>query len=249
MEPLKEYIGQIEYDVNFYAVISAILALLVTIVIFFAFRKKRVYRRSVLITGLSESGKTLLFSRLVSSKRVITYTSMKENIAVLNVPKKKPITVVDVPGNERLRFKYIEEFMPSARGIIFVIDSLTFQKEIRDVAGFLFTLLQEPFVHHYRIPFLIACNKQDHAVAKSAKVIQSQLEKEMNALRITQSGRLASVSSFEDKIFLGHKGKDFQFSDLKSIKVEFCECSALEPGEGSSTEILQSFWIWLSKIA
>ncbi|CAL1297164.1 unnamed protein product [Larinioides sclopetarius] len=83
----------------------------------------------------------------------------------------------------------------------------------------------------------------DHAVSKSAKVIQSQLEREVNTLRVTQAGRLESISASGDKVFLGHKGKDFQFSDLKSVKVDFVECSALEDG---STDSLKP---WLMKIA
>ncbi|XP_054719621.1 signal recognition particle receptor subunit beta-like [Uloborus diversus] len=249
MEPIKEYIGVIEYDANFYGIVSAIIAILITLVIFFVFRRKRVSRRNVLITGLTESGKTVLFSRLVSNKKVTTYASMKENIAVLTVSKNKTITVIDVPGNERLRYKYIEEFLFTTRGIIYVLDSLNIQKEIRDVAGYLFMLLQEPYVHDYRVPFLIACNKQDHAVSKSAKVIQSLLEKEINALRITQTGRLSSTSTTEEKVFLGHRGKDFQFADLKSLKVEFIECSAAEPGEGEPKEILKPLWAWLEKVA
>ncbi|GBM16635.1 hypothetical protein AVEN_88969-1 [Araneus ventricosus] len=82
-----------------------------------------------------------------------------------------------------------------------------------------------------------------HAVSKSAKVIQSQLEKEMNTLRVTQAGRLESISASKDKVFLGNKGKDFQFPDLKSVKVDFIECSALEDG------VADSLKPWLLKIA
>ncbi|GFY58872.1 signal recognition particle receptor subunit beta [Trichonephila inaurata madagascariensis] len=245
MEPFKKYIGTIEYDANFYGVLVAIIAVLITIVIFWFLRRKSVNRRNVLITGLSDSGKTLLFSRLVSSKNIVTYTSMKENIAVYRVDKKRTVTLVDIPGNDRLRDKYLEEFLLLARGIIFVVDSFNFQKEIRDVAGFVFRLLQEPIIHVNKVPFLIACNKQDHAVSKSAKVIQSQLEKEINTLRITQTGRLASTSGFSDRMFVGHKGKDFQFSDLKAVKIEFVECSALE-SDGGVADLLKT---WLTKIA
>ncbi|GIY10752.1 signal recognition particle receptor subunit beta [Caerostris darwini] len=245
MEVIKKYIGSIEYDANFYGVVVALVVVLLTIVLFLFIRRKSVSRRNVLITGLSDSGKTLLFSRLVSSKNVVTYTSMKENISMYRIDKKRTVTLVDIPGNERLRDKYIEQFLAFSRGIIFVVDSLNFQKEIRDVAGFLFMLLQEPIVHMNRVPFLIACNKQDHAVSKGAKVIQSQLEKEISTLRITQTGRLESISGSGNRIFVGQKGKDFQFSDLKSNKVEFLECSA----QDSEDEVGDLVKAWLLKIA
>lgn len=247
MEPIKEYIGNIEYDANFYGIIAAVIAVILTIFIFFVLRRKHALRHNVLITGLSECGKTLLYSRLVSNKNVITYTSMKVNVSYLSLPKKKFVNLIDVPGNERLRFKYIDDYLPAARGIIYVIDSSNIQQCVRDVTGCLFMILQRPLIHKSRTPFLVVCNKQDHAVSKSSKVIKSLLEKEMNSLRITQMGRLAETSGSEEKIFLGSQNRDFQFSDLKGLSVDFVECSALEPGDdnGSMTPI----WNWLSKIA
>lgn len=42
--------------------------------------------------------------------------------------------VVDIPGHERLRHRYLDEYKKTARGLIYVVDSLTLNKEIRDVA-------------------------------------------------------------------------------------------------------------------
>lgn len=68
-----------------------------------------------------------------------------------------------------------------------------------------------------------------------------------NALRITQTGRLADTSGSEEKVFLGSHNRDFQFSDLKGISVDFVECSALEPGDDN--ELIKPIVEWLSKIA
>jgi signal recognition particle receptor subunit beta len=46
---------------------------------------------------------------------------------------KQPIQLVDVPGHERLRFRYAD-FMPIARGIIFVVDSTTVGRSARTTA-------------------------------------------------------------------------------------------------------------------
>lgn len=45
-----------------------------------------------------------------------------------------PLRVVDIPGNERLRGRYLDQYKYVAKGVLFVIDSCTVQKDIRDVA-------------------------------------------------------------------------------------------------------------------
>jgi hypothetical protein len=44
------------------------------------------------------------------------------------------LRVIDIPGYERLRVKFFDEYKGVTRGIVYVIDSVTFQKDIRDVA-------------------------------------------------------------------------------------------------------------------
>lgn len=236
-------------DVLIYGIAIAVAVIIFTALFFFVIRRKKILKKAVLITGLSESGKTLLFSKLVSSKTVATYTSMKPNLASIVTPSQKTLSLVDLPGNERLRFTFLDEYLPSARGIIFVIDSASFIKEIRDVASVLYTILQECLLRKCRIPFLIVCNKQDEVFAKSSKLIQSQLEKEMNTLRITQTAKLDSTTPNSDTIFLGRKDKDFQFSDLKGFGIEFIECCALKADEGAPQTKFPEMWAWLSKIA
>ena len=69
-------------------------------------------------------------------------------------------------------------------------------------------------------------------------------------MRVTQSGQLSETDgSSSSNRFLGKKDKDFAFSDLKSQKVQFVECSARGlKGEtdGGSVEQVQE---WLEKIA
>lgn len=60
-----------------------------------------------------------------------------------------------------------------------MVDSSRFQKEVKEVAEFLYILLTDPVVHRSKLRLLVVCNKQDVALAKSAKVIQTQLEKEL----------------------------------------------------------------------
>jgi len=41
--------------------------------------------------------------------------------------------MIDIPGHERLRFKF-SEFMPIARSIVFVVDSATVARQTRVLA-------------------------------------------------------------------------------------------------------------------
>ena len=45
-----------------------------------------------------------------------------------------PLKIVDIPGHERVRQQFFDAHKSSARGLVFVIDSNTFMKDIRDVA-------------------------------------------------------------------------------------------------------------------
>lgn len=44
------------------------------------------------------------------------------------------LKMIDIPGHERLRMKFWDQYKSSARALIFVVDGLTFQKDLRDVA-------------------------------------------------------------------------------------------------------------------
>lgn len=46
------------------------------------------------------------------------------------------------------------------RAIVYVVDSAIFQKEVRDVAEFLYILLTDPVISRNAPALLVACNKQ-----------------------------------------------------------------------------------------
>jgi len=137
--------------------------------------------------------------------------------------------VCDLPGFDRIRSFYFDRYKTTARGLIVVVDSIAILRSLKDIAEFLYTTLQDETTYGNKLPILIACNKQDDTFAKSSKVVQSQLEKELNTLRLTRNSRLASSDNAERKDkFLGKSGKDFEFAHLARNKVDFVQCSALE---------------------
>ena len=95
----------------------------------------------ILIVGTCDSGKTTILSQLCSGKTVQTYTSMQHNKVAYMVTDKPAVSLVDVPGNDRVRGETVDMFSGSARGLVFVVDSNTVSKQIRDVAEYLHFLL------------------------------------------------------------------------------------------------------------
>ncbi|XP_012282585.1 signal recognition particle receptor subunit beta [Orussus abietinus] len=241
VKPLVEDAGMSQ----FMGIIAAIIAIIVTLVLF-ALWRRRGLGNTVLLVGLCDSGKTLLFARLVGSKYVDTYTSINENIGGDLMIDNRPLKIIDVPGHERLRYKFFDKFKSSAKGLIFVIDSVTLQKDIRDVADFLYSILSDPLVQR-SLPVLILCNKQDQIKAKGCQVIKALLEKEMNLLKFTKANQLEATDSSSPRSSLGKQEKDFDFSDLTSI-VDFAESSAATKGPELDAGIEQPM-AWLQKIA
>ncbi|XP_071607755.1 signal recognition particle receptor subunit beta [Heliangelus exortis] len=237
------------------ALLSVLLALLVvaiSLLIWRVVQGRRSSRRAVLLLGLCDAGKTLLFSRLLTGRYRDTQTSITDSSAVYrgSSDKSAHLTLIDLPGHESLRLQFLERFKAAARAIVFVVDSVAFQREVKDVAEFLYQVLVDGTVLKNSPPLLVACNKQDVTMAKSAKLIQQQLEKELNTLRVTRSAAPTSLdgAGTGGPAQLGKKGKDFDFSQLP-MKVEFVECSARgSKGEEGDADF-EGLEKWLARIA
>ncbi|XP_028320626.1 signal recognition particle receptor subunit beta [Gouania willdenowi] len=227
METLRQQLED-QDPVFLIGIIVALAVVVITCVFLKYFLTSKTVCSAVLLVGLCDSGKTLLFSRLLSGNYKRTQTSITDSSAPYKAKNDKGSTwtLIDLPGHDSLRPQYLEKFKSAARAIVFVVDSAIFQKEVRDVAEFLYVLLTDTVICRNTPLLLVACNKQDITMAKSAKLIQQQLEKELNTLRVTRSAALSSQDgSVGGSLFLGKKGKDFEFSQLP-MKVEFVECSA-----------------------
>uniref|UniRef100_A0A672F4K9 Signal recognition particle receptor subunit beta n=1 Tax=Salarias fasciatus TaxID=181472 RepID=A0A672F4K9_SALFA len=211
-------------------VVVALAVVVITCVFLKYFLTSKTVRSAVLLVGLCDSGKTLLFSRLLSGKYKRTQTSITDSSAPYKAKNDRGSTwtLIDLPGHDSPQTSVPGEVKSAARAIVFVVDSAIFQKEVRDVAEFLYVLVTDTVISRNVPDLLVACNKQDITMAKSAKLIQQQLEKELNTLRVTRSAALSSQD--------GSVG-DFEFSQLP-MKVEFLECSARgSKGEDGDADI------------
>lgn len=99
----------------------------------FLVKRRKAKRTDVLLAGLCDAGKTLLYSLVLNGSEVETFTSLKENFGFLTL-QNGIVRLVDLPGHERLRLRLLNTYKHSTKAITFVVDSSTIQKEIKDVA-------------------------------------------------------------------------------------------------------------------
>ncbi|KAG8383188.1 hypothetical protein BUALT_Bualt05G0158600 [Buddleja alternifolia] len=211
---------------------AAIGAVLFTIFFFSIVRLfKRGSSNTVVLTGLAGSGKTVLFYQLRDgSSHQGTVTSMEPNEGtfVLNSEttkkgKIKPVHIVDVPGHSRLRPK-LDEFLPQAAGIVFVVDAVEFLPNVRAASEYLYDILTKASVVKKKIPLLLLCNKVDKVTAHTKDFIRKQLEKEIDKLRTSRTA--LSSADVTNEYSLGVPGEAFGFHQCYN-KVTVAESSGL----------------------
>uniref|UniRef100_A0A182Q9H6 Signal recognition particle receptor subunit beta n=1 Tax=Anopheles farauti TaxID=69004 RepID=A0A182Q9H6_9DIPT len=226
-------------EINYTPVLIALAVVLLTLVILFLWKRKKTVRSAVLFTGLCDSGKTFLFTHLCLGEGRETFTSIKENVGNYRTDKGHELKVVDVPGHERLRGKFFDEYKNIAKAIVYMVDSVTVQKDIRDVADFLYTILADKATS--KIPVVVLCNKQDETLAKSETAIKSMLEKEINIVRQTRKSQLQSVdNSSSSETFLGKSmGVEFEFGQIGQ-RIRFVPCSAKDEKYDGLTTFLET---------
>ncbi|KAL6195991.1 hypothetical protein ACLB2K_031608 [Fragaria x ananassa] len=225
---------------------------------------KRQKANTILLTGLSGSGKTVLFYQLQDgSSHQGTVTSMEPNEGtfVLHSEKSKngkvkPVHLVDVPGHSHLRPK-LDEFLPQTAGIVFVVDSLEFlpncrsasdaapQEMIRDnlccfnCHMYLYDILTKATVLKKKIPVLILCNKTDKVTAHSKEFIRKQLEKELDKLRASRSA--ISTADIANDFTLGVIGEPFSFPQCQN-KVKVAEGAGIDDNLIEVEQFIRDHW-------
>jgi signal recognition particle receptor subunit beta len=229
-------------------VLMAFLVVFTTIIILWWARNRRKAARRgecLLLCGISNSGKTLLFSRLTMgiAKRTLTSMAVNRGSMILENPSSdrssKKIHVIDIPGNLRIRQRDFNENKSSAKAIIFLIDSTTINNESKDVSDYLYDILREKTFRQQRLPLLIFCNKQDiNNENESIQSIRQLLENELTMKRKTRASSVAvHQGKGENSGDIGQAEKDtFEFNDVKDIQIEFVDGSALGTEKTSFTK-------------
>jgi signal recognition particle receptor subunit beta len=225
----QEYLNQIPAT-QLYVAIGVVLFTIFLLLLVRLF--KRTALNTIVLTGLTGSGKTVVFYQLRDgSSHQGTVTSMEPNEGTFvlhsETTKKgksiKPVNVVDVPGHSRLRPK-LDEFLPRAAGVVFVVDAVEFLPNSRAASEYLYDILTRASVVKKKIPVLILCNKVDKVTAHTKDFIRKQLEKEIEKLRASRTA--VSAADIANEYTLGVAGETFAFAHC-SNKVNIAETSAL----------------------
>ncbi|GFP97468.1 signal recognition particle receptor subunit beta [Phtheirospermum japonicum] len=213
--------------------LNAAIAVVLSTVFFFLIIRlfKRKSSNTVVLTGLSGSGKTIIFYQLRDgSSHQGTVTSMEPNEGTFVLHsettqkgKVKPVHIVDVPGHSRLRPK-LDEFLPQAAGIVFVVDAVEFLPNVRAASEYLYDLLTKACVVKKKIPLLLLCNKVDKVTAHTKDFIRKQLEKEIDKLRASRTS--LSTADVTNEYTLGVPGEAFAFHQCYN-KITVAEASGL----------------------
>lgn len=186
------------------------VAIIVIVISFLITRRLRKTLRTVLLIGLSDAGKTAIFSRIVFNKPKKTVTSLKENEATVNDLNLK---LIDLPGAERLRMRFWEQYRTKADHVMYVVDSANLKAKIGDLSEHLYQILADD---KFKANITIVCHKQDMEEAKSKSEVKSTLEKELNVIEKTKKGQLGKTSNEEEN-------QQFQFKG--SLDMNFIETS------------------------
>eukprot|EP01053_Blabericola_migrator_P010894 Blabericola_migrator_1__10893@NODE_628_length_7173_cov_74_949901_g459_i0_p2_GENE_NODE_628_length_7173_cov_74_949901_g459_i0NODE_628_length_7173_cov_74_949901_g459_i0_p2_ORF_typecomplete_len279_score31_05SRPRB/PF09439_10/5_4e31Arf/PF00025_21/6_6e14FeoB_N/PF02421_18/0_00029NACHT/PF05729_12/0_00014MMR_HSR1/PF01926_23/0_00025Ras/PF00071_22/0_0019Gtr1_RagA/PF04670_12/0_0037AAA_22/PF13401_6/0_0044PRK/PF00485_18/0_0087AAA_16/PF13191_6/0_013KTI12/PF08433_10/0_011Roc/PF08477_13/0_024Sulfotransfer_3/PF134 len=151
----------------------------------------------ILILGLPNSGKTVLWQRLTSELPARpTVTSLEPNEAffvpsravsdALTPTERKGlfgrVLIRDVPGRLDHHHDIIDKELPSASAIVFLIDSCD-NENIRSAANFLYNILSSQQYQVKPKPICLCLNKQGLANARHRNLLREDLEREIEKLR------------------------------------------------------------------
>ena len=166
--------------------------------------RSKTYKPAVLLLGGKGCGKTALWQGLkYGEQRFRTTTSVEANecgdaVVVGKNSRGREVTkshvrVVDVPGHAKLRKEALRE-LARARAVVFVVDSVSFASERKEVAKFLFDILSDESFQTRKIPLMIACNKCEKLTAHPPDFIRKRLEREIDAARAADAGSLPEMA-------------------------------------------------------
>ncbi|CAI9767928.1 unnamed protein product [Fraxinus pennsylvanica] len=234
LDEAQEFIQKVSPN-EIYAAIGVVVFTIFLFIIIRLFKRKS--SNTIALTGLSGSGKTVLFYQLRDgSSHQGTVTSMEPNDGTFVLHsettkkgKLRPVHLVDVPGHSRLRPK-LDDFLPQAAAIVFVVDAVEFLPNCRAASEYLYDILIKANVVKKKIPLLLLCNKVDKVTAHTKDFIRKQLEKEIDKLRASRT--TLSSADIANEYTLGVPGEAFGFSQCQN-KVTIAEAS------GSTGDISQ----------
>lgn len=178
--------------------------------------------------------------------------------------------LVDTPGHGKLRHYAFGRLTPDGaqsarlRAVVFVVDAAALSEPdvLADAAAYLYDVLlrlqkrmgsTKSSKAPPAIPVLVAANKTDLFTALPAKLVKSNLEKELGRIRRTRSkGLLDSGVGADDIVaggddadeWLGEYGSDeFKFAQMREFDIEVEVEGGAVLGEKANVD---NWWAWIA---
>ena len=181
-------------------VLIIIISTVVLIIIYKLFfdKNKKTKKNNIMIIGPSGSGKTTFFYFLLGHKNIQTVVSMQinkvQNFASQLLSNINTYDITDIPGTGYFKEKIID-LLPTSVITLLFIDS-TQKNSIVQAAEYLYDILNSD-KYNEDINLCICCNKQDGGFPKSKKMIENELNKEIdNLIKIKQNNNLEEKEQF-----------------------------------------------------
>lgn len=177
--------------------------------------------------------------------------------------------LVDTPGHGKLRHHALERLAPETaqsarlRGVVFVVDAAALSEPdaLADAASYLYDVLlrlqkrmgsTKTSKAPDAIPVLVAANKTDLFTALPAKLVRSNLEKELGRIRRTRSKGLLDSGVGANELtaggddadeWLGEYGsEEFKFTQMREFDIEVDVEGGSVLGEKPS---IDTWWAWI----
>lgn len=205
-------------NIHFVVCFTTILICLIISILYLWFKHRELslkqHRTSLLLCGIANSGKTLLFNRLISNVNKRTLNSMIVHHGTMTLDylstdrPLRHVQVVDLPSHSKHNF---HAYRNQIKGIIFVIDSTTIEQDLVDIANYLYEILTDRTFREQHLNLLIFCNKQD---------LDEYHHHNLQTIR----------NLLENQLQTNYHDQTFQFDDIKDIRIEFVEGSVVNTG-------------------
>jgi signal recognition particle receptor subunit beta len=139
--------------------------------------------------------------------------NLLEGFSIPSMEEKGRLDIIDIPGQGFYKTRIIDT-LPNAKVVVVFVDS-TDKESITRSADYLYDILNSEHFDEFT-PIIIACNKQDLKFPKTKKIIEADLNNEIeNVKLIKQKNNLEDTSQMGALFSMRTK---FNFNLFKNVQ-------------------------------
>eukprot|EP00924_Labyrinthula_sp_SR-Ha-C_P002796 maker-scaffold_13-snap-gene-7.0-mRNA-1 protein AED:0.09 eAED:0.09 QI:59/0.5/0.33/1/1/1/3/0/338 len=217
-------------------ILTALIAIAVFLIIGYFTRSNltKPPKNTVLLLGSKNSGKTVLFNKLLSNVFPDTVPSTEaaqhKITPEINPKILTQITLVDIPGSLGSG-SYLADHLPTAGKVIFLVDSIDMSaKSIQNAAESLFNLFLCCISLKGSPKLLVAFSKCDlideNEKSSQQEDIIKRLNEQLNILKESRSKQGDVAAEGEEFFYIGREGINFDLEVDSKLDISFCFFSA-----------------------